>query len=110
MWMKPIFLLLIIIILFVVSASQVVNNRQKKVLKQTPNEIPSAISQALTYLVGVAGGIYISLVMLASFLKIALPESIQIFGVSLDPLAVIAFALAIIQPWVIKAYNSISNK
>ena len=63
------------------------------------NQLATALSQ----LVGTAGGIYLSLELLFSFLKI--PEdwwSDSIFLV--EPLAVISLFLAILQPFVLNAW------
>lgn len=63
--------------------------------------VPSPASRALAELVGIAGGIYLSLVMMVSFLKLAVPETISFGGWSLDPLALIAILVALIQPLVL---------
>ncbi|MEN6411152.1 MAG: hypothetical protein ABFC84_00120 [Veillonellales bacterium] len=62
----------------------------------------SPLAQAIRDLVAVAGGLYLSLIMLVSFLKLDLPEKISLYEVSLDPLACIAIGLAIIQPLFMK--------
>lgn len=65
----------------------------------TSNQLATALSQ----LVGTAGGIYLSLELLFSFLKI--PEdwwSYSIFFV--EPLAAISLFLAILQPFVLSAW------
>ncbi|RJQ32051.1 MAG: hypothetical protein C4589_00935 [Peptococcaceae bacterium] len=59
----------------------------------------SPLSQALANLVGVAGGIYLSLVVLVSFLEVQLPSRLQIGPVSVEPLAVVSFSLALLQPF-----------
>jgi|SRR5680860_44234 len=67
--------------------------------KSTSNQLASALSQ----LVGTAGGIYLSLELLFSFLKI--PEdwwSDSNFFV--EPLAVISLLLAILQPFILNAW------
>lgn len=63
----------------------------------------SPLSTAIAQLVGTAGGIYLSLELLFSFLKI--PENWwnpSTFMV--EPLAVISLILAIVQPFVIRAW------
>ena len=65
----------------------------------TSNQLATALSQ----LVGTAGGIYLSLELLFSFLKI--PEnwwSDSIFFV--EPLAVISLFIAIVQPFILNAW------
>lgn len=67
--------------------------------QSTSNQLATALSQ----LVGTAGGIYLSLELLFSFLKI--PEdwwSNSIFFV--EPLAAISLFLAILQPFVLSAW------
>jgi len=67
--------------------------------QSTSNQLATSLSQ----LVGTAGGIYLSLELLFSFLKI--PEdwwSGSVFVV--EPLAVISLLLAIIQPFVLSAW------
>lgn len=65
---------------------------------------PSPLSQAIQELVGTAGGIYLSMVALISFLKIDIPERITVFHVAFDPLAFIAIAIAVAQPIVIRLF------
>ena len=85
-------------------AGVVISVRERKYLmmwrsQSTSNQLATALSQ----LVGTAGGIYLSLELLFSFLKI--PEnwwSDSIFFV--EPLAVISLLLAIFQPFVLSAW------
>lgn len=67
-------------------------------IKNTP------LSTAVQELIATAGGIYLSLIMLISFLKIELPEKISIGILSLDPIAFTSIGLAIIQPFIIKIF------
>lgn len=64
------------------------------------------ISQALANLVGMAGGIYLSMIALVSFLEIELPASIRIGRISMEPLAVLAFGLALLQPFIIRILHA----
>ncbi|HUX47413.1 MAG TPA: hypothetical protein VMV58_05310 [Desulfosporosinus sp.] len=67
--------------------------------QHTSNQLATALSQ----LVGTAGGIYLSLELLFSFLKI--PEdwwSNSFFFV--EPLAVISLVLAVLQPFVLSVW------
>lgn len=66
---------------------------------------PSPLSQAIQELVGTAGGIYLSMIALISFLKIDIPERIAIINVSFDPLAFIAIAIAVVQPIIIRLFQ-----
>ncbi|SPF55246.1 putative membrane protein [Candidatus Desulfosporosinus infrequens] len=82
----------------------IVSVRERKYMmmwrsQSTSNHLANALSQ----LVGTAGGIYLSLELLFSFLKI--PEnwwSESIFFV--EPLAAISLLLAILQPFGLKAW------
>lgn len=90
--------------LFLLIAGILVSLRSRRYLLMWRSETkPSLLSAAITQLVGTAGGIYLSLELLFSFLK--LPEtwwnpSTFIF----EPLAVISLVLAIIQPLVIQVW------
>lgn len=66
---------------------------------------PSPVSNAVQDLVSTAGGVYLSLVMIVSFLKIELPERIAITTISFDPLAMTAIVVAIIQPVFSKLFD-----
>ncbi|OPX86237.1 MAG: hypothetical protein A4E53_03147 [Pelotomaculum sp. PtaB.Bin104] len=59
----------------------------------------SPFSQALVNLIGVAGGIYLSLVLLCTFLELDLPMRVNLGRYSLEPLATISIILAIAQPY-----------
>lgn len=65
---------------------------------------PSPLSQALAGLVGTAGGIYLSLVLLFTFLGLELPERVMLWGVQVEPLAAISIALAVVQPFVLRIW------
>lgn len=58
----------------------------------------SPVSEALQELIATAGGIYLSLVLLVSFLQIDLPEEWFILDVGMDPLAFISIIISVIQP------------
>ncbi|BBB93126.1 MAG TPA: hypothetical protein PKA28_01170 [Methylomusa anaerophila] len=69
---------------------------------------PTPLSTAVQDLVATAGGIYISLVMIVSFLKLNIPNIIGLGEFSFDPLAVTAISLAIVQPLVARVIDNIS--
>jgi len=78
-------------------------NERRFLLMWRNQPTPSPLSTGLAQLVGTAGGIYLALELLFSFLKI--PEdwwSHSTFVV--EPLALISLFLAIIQPFVIRAW------
>ncbi|MEG6585489.1 hypothetical protein [Dendrosporobacter sp. 1207_IL3150] len=58
----------------------------------------SPLSLAIQEIVAVSGGVYLSLVMLTSFLKLDIPERVSLHTISIDPLAFTAICLAMIQP------------
>lgn len=60
----------------------------------------SPVSLAIQELIAIAGGIYLSLIMVVSFLKINIPEKINIYTVDVDPLAFLAICLGIVQPMI----------
>ncbi|WP_371369090.1 hypothetical protein SRRS_24010 [Sporomusa rhizae] len=66
---------------------------------------PSPVSTAIQDLVATAGGVYLSLVMIVSFLKIDLPERITLSILAFDPLAMTAVGVAVIQPVFIKIFG-----
>lgn len=69
------------------------------------NEIKfSPLSLAIQELIAISGGIYLSLVMLVSFLKLDIPNKIIMFELSIDPLACLSILLTIIQPFFIKIF------
>jgi len=70
----------------------------------------SPLSQALANLIGVAGGIYLSLVLLCTFIELQLPERVHLGQFSLEPLATISIILALAQPYlqrVIQAWRKV---
>lgn len=58
----------------------------------------SLVSRALAELVATAGGIYVSLVLLFSFLDMAVPGKFSLAGIQLDTLAGVSLAIALLQP------------
>lgn len=78
-----------------------------KYFRQTDNagDVKSSpLSLAIQELIAVAGGVYLSLVMLISFLKLDVPQKILLFQMWIDPIACIAILLSIIQPFFIKLF------
>ncbi|HHX77030.1 MAG TPA: hypothetical protein GX697_01580 [Firmicutes bacterium] len=99
--------LILFFILALLSVRQRLANKKKRLLGkgEVPLEpVPSPFSTALSELVGSAGGIYLSLVLLVSFLKIEIPPEIFIWEVALEPLALVALITAIIQPYIARLF------
>lgn len=59
----------------------------------------SPVSIALTNLIGVAGGIYLSLVLMCTFLELQLPERVYLGRYGLEPLAALSISMALVQPY-----------
>lgn len=72
--------------------------RMRHNLYRQEQAVNSPLAEAMQQLVGIAGGIYLSLVMLVSFLGIAPPEQICFLDMLLDPLALLSILLACLQP------------
>lgn len=93
---------LIIFIILVVSLQMRMLSRKRsdnKSSSQLPlDPLPSPFVRAMTELIGMAGGIYLSLVMLVNFLDVELPLKINIFGLEAEPLALLAIIISIVQP------------
>ncbi len=66
----------------------------------------SQISQALTNLIGVAGGIYLTLVVAATFLELQLPPLVHLGSISMEPLAAISIIISLLQPFAVTAMNA----
>ncbi len=77
---------------------------RESALDSFPESKASPLSQAVLNLVGLAGGIYLSLVMLLEFLKIELPSRVPVGQVQVEPVAAVSIALAIIQPFVFRLF------
>ena len=67
----------------------------------------SPLSLAIQELIATAGGIYLAIIGLTSFLKLDVPEKVLLFHVSMDPLALSAIGAAIIQPLLVKMFNKL---
>ena len=61
-------------------------------------EVSSPLGQAIKDFVAVAGGVYLGLMALAEFLKVPVPITANLWGTTLDPIALFAVCLAIIVP------------
>ncbi|HHX51853.1 MAG TPA: hypothetical protein GX711_10480 [Clostridia bacterium] len=111
MWGKGILILLILISLYLSIRQRMVLRKKRKVFDQLPDEpIKTLFSEALAQLVGVAGGIYLSLIMLVSFLGLDLPEKVTIAGISMQPLALLALLLAILQPLWMTLFDKLKDR
>jgi len=102
------FLLLAAVTISLALRIQEKNNRSQA--HQLPEHTkPSPVSQALQEMVATAGGIYLSLVLLASFLQLDLEEKWLVLGTKMEPLAFVALALTLLQPVFLRAYRWIKG-
>lgn len=97
-------LLISIVILIVFAVKEKVKQKNKTIqFNDMPEEAKtSPVSQALTELIAVAGGIYVALLLLTTFLDLDLPGKIRIVSVEFDTIAGIALFLALVQPFILK--------
>jgi hypothetical protein len=85
-----------------------VRERARQQSLQWRSEVkPSPLASALAYLVGVAGGIYLSLSLVIDFLKMSVPGRVAIWKFELEPVAAVAITLAILQPFLLRLYHYI---
>lgn len=92
--------ILVLLILIIIGSIWLRMCHFRMLLDHTPQvePRPTPFSTAVRDLVATAGGVYLSLVMLVSFLKLNVSERIVVGIVSFDPLAMTSIAVAVIQP------------
>ncbi len=100
----------IIFILFFLAIRIKISLKRRREMGYPESAIDSPASLAIGELVAVAGGIYVALLVLTSFLKITMPERMNFYGWSVDYLAAMAIILALIQPIVLVFYYKMSGK
>lgn len=87
------------VIMVLLSAWMRVNNSKKRRrLSLEPQD--TFLSREVRRVVANAGGIYVSLTLAASFLKLDVGQSFALLGVQFDGLAAISLVLALVQPLV----------
>lgn len=82
--------------------------RRQKLWEVEPR--PTPLSDAVVNLVGMAGGIYLSLILLFTFLDVTVPDRIRLGTVELDSLAVTAIGLAVLQPFFIRLWSTFRDR
>lgn len=103
---------MLLILLLLIGASQKVYLKRQKVVKIKTvrrNNNTGLFSNALFELVSAAGGVYISVIMLITFLEIQIPEKWPVLAVSLDPIALVSLILAAIQPIIVRISQAIKG-
>lgn len=93
-----IIIILILIFLFILAVRTRISLRRRRNIRNIENTVTSPASLAMGELAAIAGGIYLSLVLLQSFLELTIPDKIIILNMSLDPLAFVAVIIALLQP------------
>lgn len=70
----------------------------------------SPVAAAIQELVATAGGVYLAIVALTSFLRLDMPDKVSLMAVAVDPLAVTAIVLAVVQPLFSRLFLKILHK
>jgi len=105
-----ILVLTMVLILTVWAVRARINLRRRRAFDVTDSARASPASMAIAELIAIAGGVYLSLMLFVSFLKITLPDRITISHLQLDPLAVIAIVVALLQPIFLSLYSYCCKK
>ncbi|WP_035268296.1 hypothetical protein [Desulfitibacter alkalitolerans] len=109
--MKILLLILIIVLVGFAVREKVKQKMKTSSVSGMPEEIKaSPVSQALAELVAVAGGIYLSLLMLTTFLGLELPSTMKIISVEIDTIAGIALILTLAQPFIIRISKKFTKR
>ncbi len=101
-------LLLVLLGLIVLSLWLRVRLRRDSVAGVETKSTP--VAAAIQELIATAGGVYLAIVALTSFLKLDMPDKVSLMAVAVDPLAVTAIALAIVQPIFSRLFLKILHK
>lgn len=109
MFLKILAGLLALLIIFWAVRSRV-GIKRRRGIQAAESTVASPASIALGELVAVAGGIYLSLILIASFLKITTPEKVALYNTSLDPLALVAIGIALLQPIAVSLYYRVFRR
>ena len=106
------FYIFIAVLFFLAFLSVRLRNVNKRTVSGSYEMEPkdSPLSKSIVELISTAGGIYISLTLALSFLKIDYAPMYEFLEVEFDFLAAISIALAIVQPVFIFVYHKIKLK
>ena len=99
-----IFVVLLLVLLSIRERVRLMNMRDKN-WDSIGEAKSSPLSRALTGLVGTAGGIYLSLVLLQTFLEMDVPQNVYFGSIALEPLAAASITLAIVQPFAVRFFD-----
>jgi len=96
-------ILYLLLVALVVSVMQRVRNKKRVYSQEYPEHAKlSPLSEAIVELVSLAGGIYLSLLLLVSFLQTDLPDRLNILGLEMEPLAFASLILTVLQPFLVR--------
>ena len=84
--------------------------RMRRNLFRQEQSISSPLSEALQQLLGISGGIYLSLTMLLQFLGISSLPPVLFGSFWLDPLALLSVLFACIQPCIFLIFHWLQSK
>lgn len=101
---------LFLLVLVIWAVRTRVTLKRKYRVNSVENAVASPASVALGELVAIAGGVYCSLILVVSFLKLSVPEKITLLNMPLDPLAMLAIVIALLQPIFLTIYYSLFQK
>jgi len=91
------------------SAREKARQRDREIALITGRELPETretpLSQGIVDLVAVAGGIYLSLVMVSGFIGYELPGRVAFLGGEIDPVAALAIVLAVFEPFLSRLFE-----
>ncbi|MDX9871368.1 MAG: hypothetical protein RBT41_02970 [Clostridia bacterium] len=104
MWTILLAVILILLVIWATRARMRLRFRTRSI-KNIETSVASPVSTALGELIAIAGGIYLSFILLKSFLDLSVPESIRIFHITIDPLAFLAIIIALVQPVFLSFYE-----
>ena len=102
-------LFLIILVLVYFSLQARIKRSMYREAAQLPEFKSSYLSEAITNLVATAGGIYIAVFLLINFLQIDMPTKVYLGWLTLEPVATLAFVIALLQPIVSKWWQGRRN-
>lgn len=91
------------------AAREKARQRDREITQIRRRDLPATretpLSQGIVDLVAVAGGIYLSLVMVAGFVGYQLPGEVEAFGGRLDPVAALSILLALAEPFLSRLFS-----
>ena len=88
---RTVWVALVAFLLVYVSMTFRVNKIQSmRTRKQSFQEAQSPLGEAIKDFVAVSGGVYLGLMALTEFLKVPVPVIAEIWGITFDPMALIA--------------------